>query len=309
WRRRQRAAAPGRRGERRQELARLRAPDRQSDRWPGGQRAREHGPHRVRRRDAPGLPGGGGGPHPRRDCRRDLAPGPGPAPCRGARGRVRSRAPRPARWDTRREADPGRRAVGGRRAGLRTCRPAGAEMSDTVVGRPDASERPRGRPRSAIADQAIRDAAVELFAERGFEGVSVEDVAGRAGVSRATIYRRYPSKVDLIVEAAGCLATNEIAFPDTGNLRDDLRGLAHSLINGFRNSPAGRVMPVMTFERRRYPELDDRYKKFLADRKARTRALLRRAVERGELPSDTDVGVMSSMLVGPIFHRLMITQE
>ena len=65
----------------------------------------------------------------------------------------------------------------------------------------------------------------------------------------------------------------------------------------------------MTFERRRYPELDDRYKKFLADRKARTRALLRRAVERGELPSDTDVGVMSSMLVGPIFHRLMITQE
>ena len=182
-------------------------------------------------------------------------------------------------------------------------------MSDTVVGAPDAPERPRGRPRSAIADEAIRDAAVELFAERGFEGVSVEDVAARAGVSRATIYRRYPSKVDLIVEAAGCLAANEIAFPDTGNLRDDLRGLAHSLINGFRNSPAGRVMPVMTFERRRYPELDDRYKKFLADRKARTRALLRRAVERGELPSDSDVGVMSSMLVGPIFHRLMITQE
>ena len=182
-------------------------------------------------------------------------------------------------------------------------------MSDTAVGRPVASERPRGRPRSAIADQAIHDAAVELFAERGFEGVSVEDVAARAGVSRATIYRRYPSKVDLIVEAAGCLATNEIVFPDTGNLRGDLRGLARSLINGFRNSPAGRVMPVMTFERRRYPELDERYKKFLADRKARTRALLHRAVERGELPSDTDVGVMSSMLVGPIFHRLMITQE
>ena len=91
-------------------------------------------------------------------------------------------------------------------------------MSDTVVGQPDAPERPRGRPRSAIADTAIREAAVELFAERGFEGVSIEDVAALAGVSRATIYRRYPSKVDLIVEAAGCLATNEIAFPDTGNL-------------------------------------------------------------------------------------------
>ena len=182
-------------------------------------------------------------------------------------------------------------------------------MSDTVVGAPDAPERPRGRPRSAIADKAIREAAVDLFAERGFEGVSVEDVAERAGVSRATIYRRYPSKVDLIVEAGACLATDDIAFPDTGNLRDDLRGLARSLVKAFKDSPAGRVMPVMVFERRRYPELDEGYRRFLSDRKTRTRQVLRRAVERGELPSDTDVAVMSSMLVGPIFHRLLITQE
>jgi hypothetical protein len=65
----------------------------------------------------------------------------------------------------------------------------------------------------------------------------------------------------------------------------------------------------MTFERRRYPELDAGYRRFLADRKARTREVLRRGIDRGELPSDTDVAVMSSMLVGPIFHRLMITQE
>jgi AcrR family transcriptional regulator len=185
-------------------------------------------------------------------------------------------------------------------------------MSDTVVGAPDAPnavDRPRGRPRSATADQAIRDAAVELFAERGFEGVSVEDVAERAGVSRATIYRRYPSKVDLIVEAGGCLASDDIAFPDTGNLGDDLHGLARSLVKAFKDSPTGRVMPVMIFERRRYPELDAGYRRFLSDRKARTRKMLQRAVDRGELPRDTDVGVMSSMLVGPIFHRLIITQE
>ena len=185
-------------------------------------------------------------------------------------------------------------------------------MSDTVVGAPDAPnavDRPRGRPRSATADQAIRDAAVELFAERGFEGVSVEDVAERAGVSRATIYRRYPSKVDLVVEAGGCLASDDIAFPDTGNLGDDLHGLARSLVKAFKDSPTGRVMPVMIFERRRYPELDAGYRRFLSDRKARTRKVLQRAVDRGELPGDTDVGVMSSMLVGPIFHRLIITQE
>jgi AcrR family transcriptional regulator len=182
-------------------------------------------------------------------------------------------------------------------------------MSGTVSDEPATAERPRGRPRSAIADQAIREAAVDLFAERGFEGFSVEDVADRAGVSKATVYRRYPSKVDLVVEAGSCLATDVVRFPDTGNLRDDVRGLARSLVNAFENTRAGKMMPVMTFERRRYPELDDRYRKFLADRKARTRAVLRRAVERGELPDDTDIGVMSSMLVGPIFHRLMITQE
>jgi AcrR family transcriptional regulator len=160
-----------------------------------------------------------------------------------------------------------------------------------------------------MADEAIREAAVDLFAERGFEGFSVEDVADRAGVSKATVYRRYPSKVDLVVEAASCLAADEITFPDTGNLRDDLRGLARSLVETFKTSPAGRVMPVMTFERNRYPELDAGYRRFLADRKTRTRKLLQRAVERGELPPDTDVAVMGSMLVGPIFHRLMITQE
>ncbi|HMF83136.1 MAG TPA: TetR/AcrR family transcriptional regulator [Acidimicrobiia bacterium] len=181
-------------------------------------------------------------------------------------------------------------------------------MSDAVV-EEAAPERPRGRPRSAIADQAIRDAAVDLFAERGFDGFSVEDVAEHAGVSKATVYRRYPSKVDLVVEAGSCMATEAVSFPDTGNLRDDVRGLARSLVGKFRNSPAGRVMPAMTFERRRNPELDDRFRSFLADRKARTREVLQRGIERGELPPDTDVALMGSMIVGPIFHRLMITQE
>lgn len=181
-------------------------------------------------------------------------------------------------------------------------------MSDTAVDEAGAPERPRGRPRSAIADEAIREAAVDLFAERGFEGFSVEDVADRAGVSKATVYRRYPSKVDLIVEAAGCLVADEITFPDSGRLRDDLRGLARSLVE-HKTSPAGRVMPVMTFERNRYPELDAGFRRYVADRKARTRKLLQRAIDRGELPPGTDLALMSSMLVGPIFHRAMITQE
>lgn len=180
-------------------------------------------------------------------------------------------------------------------------------MTETDV--PAAPARPPGRPRSTLADEAIRDAAVELFAEHGFEGLCVEDVAARAGVSKATIYRRYPSKVDLVVEAAGCLAEQEIAFPDTGNLREDLRALGRALISGARTSPAGRVMAVMVFETRRYPELDESYRRFIADRRARTREVLRKGVERGELPADTNLDLMSGMLVGPILHRFLVTRE
>jgi len=182
-------------------------------------------------------------------------------------------------------------------------------MSRTPMPASVARARLPGRPRSAVADKAILDAAVELFAERGFEGLSVDDVAARAGVGRATIYRRYPSKVDLVIEAANCLASMEIEYPDTGILGADLRGFCRTLVKSLATSPAGRVMPVMAVERGRHPELDEAYRSVLAERRARTRQMLRRAVERGDLPSDTDVEVMSTMLVGPIFHRFLITRE
>src|SRR5262249_44620071 len=89
----------------------------------------------------------------------------------------------------------------------------------------------------------------------------------------------------------------------------DLRGFCRTLVKSLQTSPAGRVMPVMAVERGRSPELDERYSGVLAERRAKTRRMLRRAVERGDLPHDTDVETMSTMLVGPIFHRFLITGE
>lgn len=172
-----------------------------------------------------------------------------------------------------------------------------------------AGVRALGRPRSTEADEAIRAAAIELFAEHGFEGLSVDEVAARAGVSKATIYRRYPSKVDLVVEAASCLADQTAVNVDTGNVRDDLRGYARGMVRKLKSSPVGQVMPVMVFEARRYPELAAGYERFIADRRARMRETLRRAIDRGELPADTDVDLMGTMTVGPIFHRFLVSRE
>ncbi len=173
----------------------------------------------------------------------------------------------------------------------------------------EAVVRTLGRPRSPEADDAIRAAAVELFSEHGFEGLSVDEVAARAGVSKATIYRRYPSKVDLVVEAASCLAEQSAVNVDTGNLRDDLRGYARGMVKKLKGTAVGRMMPVMVFETRRYPELDQGYRRFIADRRARMRETLQRAIDRGELPAGTDIDLMGSMIVGPIFHRYLVSRE
>ena len=88
------------------------------------------------------------------------------------------------------------------------------------------AERRPGRPRSATADQAILDAALELFVEAGLEGLAVEQVAARAGVGKATIYRRYPGKIDLVIAAARCLTSAVAPVPDTGTADGDLRAIA-----------------------------------------------------------------------------------
>ena len=172
----------------------------------------------------------------------------------------------------------------------------------------EAVARALGRPRSVEADEAILRSAVELFGEHGFEGLSVDEVAARAGVSKATIYRRYPSKVDLVVEAASCLAEDSAVNVDTGTLQGDLRAYARGMVRKLKG-PTGRIMPVMVFETRRYPELADGYRRFIDGRRARMRETLQRAVDRAELHADADLDLIGNMIVGPIFHRLLVTQE
>ena len=97
----------------------------------------------------------------------------------------------------------------------------------------------RGRPRSEQADRAILDAALELFADAGFDGLTVEGVAARAGVGKATIYRRYPCKVDLVMASARFLTQVEAPQPDTGRVEDDLRATARGLVHLLTETAAG----------------------------------------------------------------------
>jgi AcrR family transcriptional regulator len=110
-----------------------------------------------------------------------------------------------------------------------------------------------GRPRSEAAHQSILDATLELLAEVGFSALTVEGVAQRAGVGKATIYRRWPSKLPLVVEAFGELPA--FTDVDTGSLDTDLEAMLTQYLKSFLSTPLATVYPSLAAERRHNPEL------------------------------------------------------
>jgi AcrR family transcriptional regulator len=164
-----------------------------------------------------------------------------------------------------------------------------------------------GRPRSSTADSAIIAAAVDALEADGFDGLTVDGVAVRAGVSKATIYRRYPSKIDLVVAAAQqCIGDVPIAL-DTGSLRGDLDAMAQRLVNLVVRTPAGRIMPMLVAEMRRNDELRVAFREYIGCRRGISMEIAQRAKDRGELRPDTDVEVMVDVLAGPIFYRALVS--
>lgn len=155
-----------------------------------------------------------------------------------------------------------------------------------------------GRPRSEEAHQAILDATLELLVEVGFSALTVEGVAQRAGVGKATIYRRWPSKLPLVVEAFGQLPGFEDV--DTGNLAEDLKKMLRSYLQVFHSTPLSAVLPSLVGERSHNPELGRLYDPVSKERRQPLLRAFERAVERGEIPPDTDLDLAADLVVGPI---------
>ncbi len=162
-----------------------------------------------------------------------------------------------------------------------------------------------GRPRSEEAHQAILDATLALLAEVGFSALTVEGVAGRAGVGKATIYRRWPSKLPLVVEAFGGLPSFEDA--DTGALASDLKAMLRSYLELFNETPLAAVLPALASERAHDPALAELFDPVLLQRRSPLVQALERAVARGEIAADLDLDLAADLIVGPIAVRLFFT--
>jgi AcrR family transcriptional regulator len=155
-----------------------------------------------------------------------------------------------------------------------------------------------GRPRSEEAHQAILDATLELLVEVGFSALTVEGVASRAGVGKATIYRRWASKLPLVVEAFGQLPGFEEV--DTGDLAEDLKQMLRGYIQAFNSTPLASALPSLAGERAHNPELSELFDPVSRQRRQPLHHALERAVVRGELPKDVDLELASDLVVGPI---------
>jgi AcrR family transcriptional regulator len=167
--------------------------------------------------------------------------------------------------------------------------------------------RAKGRPRDARADGAILEAALELIAEHGVEALRVDDVAERAGVGKATIYRRYRSKDELVVAAVAALV-GEIRIPDTGSTEDDLLALMRDAVEVYGREPAAHAMPAVIGAMNRDSELARATREgFLAGRRSALRTVIERGIDRADLRADLDVELVLDVLGGPLFYRLLVT--
>jgi AcrR family transcriptional regulator len=174
---------------------------------------------------------------------------------------------------------------------------------------PDASDNPprRGRPRSAKSTKAILAAAGELLLEHGLDAVSMDAIAERAGVSKATIYRWWPTKETLAIDALyeDWAAAYPVA-PDTGSLRGDLLGVFLPWVNHIVTRPYARVLGALLTRAR----TDDGFARELNERlvqprRNRARPIFERAIARGEIPQSTDIELGLDLLYGPVYHRFL----
>jgi AcrR family transcriptional regulator len=172
-----------------------------------------------------------------------------------------------------------------------------------------ATVRAPGRPREARVDEAVRAAVLELLEQRGYAGVTIEGVAAKAGVGKTAIYRRFPSKAELVFDAA----VHGLELPpaqDTGSLHGDLAALIRRMVASLARPAAAAAIPGLIADLGGDSRLAARFEQtFVAQERAVVAAVLDRAAARGELHGPSDPELAHALLLGPVFAWLHLLRR
>jgi AcrR family transcriptional regulator len=167
------------------------------------------------------------------------------------------------------------------------------------------ARRPPGKALQDDVTEAIAKAFFEELAETGYGRLSVDAVARRAGVGKAAVYRRWPSKQRMAIELTSSVANAAIDTPDTGNLRDDVKQYLVNAHAALSHPLARMIIPDLLAEANRDSELATAMLTTVRDpRRAKAAELVTKAIARGELPGDTDVDLCLDLLAGPLYWRM-----
>jgi AcrR family transcriptional regulator len=168
----------------------------------------------------------------------------------------------------------------------------------------------RGRPRSDRAHRAILDSALTQLIKDGFADLRLEHVAAHAGVGKATIYRRWPSKEALALDVLMQLAAPHIAIQDTGDTRTELLAAVTNAMRALTDTPFGPVIRALLSQIAINPALGDPFRATVVQaRRDEVARVIGRGISRGDLRPDADVDIATELLVGPVYFRLMFGGE
>jgi AcrR family transcriptional regulator len=164
--------------------------------------------------------------------------------------------------------------------------------------------------RSEEARMAVLEAADDLLVERGFASVTIEGIAARAGVAKQTIYRWWPSKIDILFDSLAADAAEYLALTDHGDLGADLRDQLSRLAAFLSQTDEGAVFRALAGQAQHDAAVAARFEsEFVARQRDRDRVAFLRARERGQLPADTDIDLAIDQLVGPVYYRVLVTRQ
>lgn len=163
------------------------------------------------------------------------------------------------------------------------------------------------RRRSSRAHADILAATIDLLADLGFAGLTIEGIAARAGVGKSTIYRHWSSKAHLVIEAFGSLARAEPPVR-TGDLRTDLVARLRAVIAAVNSPPLGPIIPSLIDAAERDPELAELHRRFTAQRRRFVLDVLESAIDQGVVAPGADVELVADLLAGPVFYRRLISR-
>ncbi|MEY9094482.1 TetR/AcrR family transcriptional regulator [Paenibacillus sp. RC84] len=167
----------------------------------------------------------------------------------------------------------------------------------------------RGRPRNVEAQKSILSASYELLLENGFQAVTVDKIADRAQVSKATIYKWWPNKAAVVMDGFLYAATARLPVPDTGSATNDIVIHATNLTR-FLTSREGTIITELLGEGQFDSALAEAYRtRFFRPRRLEARSLLEKGIRLGELKIGLDIDICIDLIYGPIFYRLLVTGD